>query len=689
MTRWVVLGGAGALLALLLVQSVAAATPHSAGAGPTRSMLPDLVPASTKASPTLDLGTAAQPGSICGLNSTTCAAATAQARVQLSVAAPKGLESWPAVQVAFVIETTAFDGVYDPTEDKLPPGGSDPCVAATPTGPLCEESNGVPFFENNMATITEEIAQANPQTTVTFAMIDYQGTCDLWDDGCYLHSLFRVDVAQFTDPTSFATEATQSFKDTLLQSGYVLPYEDLADPFLHGSSITALYGAMGGGVLGWSPNTHHVIVWMGSTAPRAPGYSENMCVSSSPWTTWYTSTSGYCQTATCEPSYDFPAGPSPQCEGWIQSQDGNPDDSIAALARTSPECTDSVGGTCTIDMIDLLDTPTDPNSAGWPAGTNQGPGTSSVETDSLNILLAGCELSAATGGLWHGPAFFSCPSGQAGSLQYVSHGPILTPNTVNPTLLNAFKSISFGPIPQNIVAVGTNQPLFSFVPYGSFAVAWDPEFSTACRTPTGYSPDCPVTPTVQRTFGVATYGWNWSTNASLNQLVVGDSWTVSFNIVAAGPPYRAVPVDACTTTACGAAGSGSIDGLFTAATYTVPNETGTVVQSFPVAVVTVALGSSPLPLPTAPVAAPPLNPPALPLPIPTSIPNPVLLLAVVNTPIGSLSVQPIAAGLLTGVLTRTMVRQRAMAIAHAVPLAKPPTATSTGEPAGPQLGHME
>ncbi|HEY6238940.1 MAG TPA: hypothetical protein VIZ68_07140, partial [Thermoplasmata archaeon] len=638
--------------------------------------------------PTLGLAAGAAPGSICALNTTTCEAGTAESRVQLSVNAPVGLLSWPAVEVAFVIETTAFDGVYDPVLEKLPPGGRDPCALANPNGPVCEESNGVPFFEDNLGGIVGQIQTANPHTSVSFAMIDYQGTCDMWDDGCWEHPLFHVDVSQFRDQSSFVTEATQSFKDGVLNGGYVQRAQDLADPFLHGSSITSLYGAMGGGVLHWTPNTHHVIVWMGSTAPRDPSYVQNYCVSSSSWLDLYGGYQPTCQAATCEPSYSFPTGASPQCEGWVRSQDGIDSHSIAALARTAPDCVDSVGGSCTVDIIDLPSTPTDPLSQGWPTGNGQGPGSFAVQTNAANILLAGCDLATATGGAWYGPSYFSCPDGQAGSLQYVPHGSITAPQTANPTLMSTFKAISFGPEVSSVVAVGTDRPMFSFVPVGHIALAWDPQFATACRTPSGFSPHCPIVPTESRNLDAISYGWNWSTNRSQNQLSVGDTWTVSFNVVSTGPPYRTVPVDACATSQCIALGSGLVDGWFTAATYTVPGKDGIVVQSFPIALVTVSLASAPTPIPPAPTPGPPFAPPALPVPVSGSLPTPVLLLAPIQSPIGSLSVQPLAAGLLAAAFTRVMVRHRAVAMAQAVLLGRP-SGFHGSAPPGPEIGRME
>ncbi len=654
------LGLLGTVTVVLLLQVAGAAT-----ALPRSASSPSTLPAVTAASPTLQLGIGSQPGAICALNTTTCIAGLAESRVQMSVTAQAPLQTWPAVEVAFVIETDAFDGVYDPALEKLPPGGLDPCVKASSNGPLCEESNGVPFFEDYVSEITNLITSDNPHSAVTFGMLDYQGTCDQWDDGCYEHVLVHVDDAQFESASQFSETSTQAFKDSLLQGGYVLPYEDLADPFLHISSITALYGAINGGIFDWTPNTHHVIVWMGSGAPRDPNYPENYCVSSSAWETF--SYYGSCIAPTCEPNHQFPAGYSPQCEGWVKSQDGNPVDSIASLAHEAPQCVQSTGGSCTIDMIDLLDTPTDPESQGWSTGQavkGGGPGGSVVEQDTTNILLAGCALAQATGGSWDGPIYFSCPDGQAGGLQYVAHGPVKSPTTWNPTLMNAFRTISFGPVFNPVVAVGTDRPMFNFVPFGEIAMAWNPDYAVACSTPAGFSQDCQVTPTVSVSSSVPSYGWNWSTNATHNQIEVGDTWTVSFNVVNTGPPYRTVPVDACTTSSCASFGSGEPGGVFTSAIYTVPNETGVIVQSFPLAQVLVlvagAIGISPPP-PT----VPPSIPPSIPVPIPSTVSNPVLVVVTLSTSLGSFATQPVAAGLLAAVFTRVMVKHRPMAVAQA------------------------
>lgn len=631
----------------------------------------------------LSLSTSADPTVICSLSGRTCPSAASESRVLLSAVAPSPPPSWPAVQVAFVIETTAFDGVADPsicildnaaacTDDKNPPPNPlDPClVASSGNGPLCEESNGVPFLEDHLSAITSLISASNPYARVTYAMVDYGGSCDLFDDACE-QSAYHVDSAAFLPGAQFATTVGSAFKQGVLGGGYILTDEDLSDNFLHSPSISALYGTITGSALAWSPNTHHVIVWMGSTAPRDPSYPENYCVSSSAMTR---ASYPMCSGATCEPAMRFSNGVSPNCEGWDHSNDGNPGDSIAALAHSSQSCANSIGGVCVIDTIDLWNTPTDPYSQGWPTscytcpnGSRLGPGTPQVLHDSNDILLAGCDLAAATGGTWDGPAYYSCPNGQAGGLQYVSHGPASRPNTANPTLMSAFRGIGFGPIPNTRVAVGAAQPLFSYVPFANIAPAPDPQFAASCETPNGYRSDCPQLPTIEHHGGAVTYGWNWSNRPANNVLYAGDEWSASFYVVNTGPPYAVVPVDACVTLACGAAGSGAVGGYYTWAAYCYPNTTQVLRQSFPLALVTVDFVPPSTPPPA--TVAPP-SPPPSPVPIPVAAPapvvNPVVVGLPLQSPLGALSIQATAAGLLTAGMTRVLIKNRLVTMPVAV-----------------------
>ncbi len=659
-----------ATLAITAIAVVTYATPsHSPSTGPSALFAPATLPAAPLASPdavspsaatasALSLGITASPRSICAFNLDTCAAAVGTARVTLTASAgSSGVVAWPSVQVAFVIETTAYDGVYDPTAYDP---GEDPCGGpADGQKIICEESNGVPFFVANAQTIANSIQAANPHSQVSFALVDYFATLTNWDDGDGAE--YHVDIPQFVPAAYFGADVQSTFQATVLGGGYTYGDSDLSDNNFHSSSITALYGTIIGSGLDWSNNTHHVIVWMGSTAPRDPNYLENACIS--PEDQFY-SYEG-CMTSGCEPAYTFQAGTSPNCEGWVKSQDGNATHSIAGLAHSAKQCTASIGGVCTIDTIDLWTTPTDPLSQGWPSGGNGhsggGPGGTVVQQNVAHVLLAGCDLAAATGGTWSGPAWFTCPDGQAGSLQYVPHGKYNQPTTSNPTLFNAFKQIGFGPVLETQVAAGSGRPIFQFVPFGSIVLAPSLEATAACVRNGVTLSTCQTQPSVLAKDGVSYLGWNWSRNASSNVMYVGDYWTASFNVIATGPPYTVVPVDACTTTDCKAAGSGAVLGLYTSATYVPYTNLSVVTQSFPLTEVNVLV----TPPATAPPTVPPPPPPVPPqFPIPAPSPLPVIQQIGIGNNVGvaNVSLQATAAGFLGAGFMRVGVKNRPIAM---------------------------
>jgi hypothetical protein len=637
--------------------------------------------------PALSLDTTVTPLAICALQEISCPAEQGIARVQLS-ASPEGgpVATWPAVQIVFVIETTGYDGVLGTDRsDQL-----DECANASPTAPACEESNGVPFFVANAQEIANAIQGANPHSAVSFALVDYyDARGEPWDDADGPE--YNVDIGAFVPANLFGGLVVSTFQQSVMNGLWYSWDQDLDNAFLDTSSITALYGAITGSQLDWANDAHHVIVWMGSSAPRDPNYEENYCVSPSEWNVWDAGLLP-CDSESCEPSYIFVGGVSPECEGWVQSQDGNPDDSIAALAHHSPSCTDSVGGVCTIDMIDLWTTPTDPYSLGWPAQFSNiggGPGGPVVQEDVAKIIQAGCDLAAATGGSWSGPAFESCPNGVAGDLQYVPFGDSIdTPNTNNPSLFDAFRSIGFGPVYGTEVAVGTGQPIFQYVAFGNIQVAPTPEWAAVCALPTGLLRSCQETPTVLHKGDLTYFGWNWSTVAADNSLFLGDSWSAAFDVVAAGPPYAFVPVDACTTVDCRAAGSGAVDGAYTLATYLGDGNTTVVTTSFPLAEVKVETGPIAIGIPSVPPAAPP-PPPALPIPIApvSTIASPVVIVAQLG--IASVSLQATAAGFLGAGFMRITLKNRPIAMAVAAKSGAVSTRPGHAGREDPRLGRME
>jgi hypothetical protein len=296
-----------------------------------------------------------------------------------------------------------------------------------------------------------------------------------------------------------------------------------------------------------------------------------------------------------------------------------------------------------------------------------------VQADVAKVLLAGCDLSAATGGTWNGPNFFACPSGQQGSLSYVPLGSPNTPNTANPTLLAAFRAIGFGPVETTLVANGTQHPLFAYVPYGNFKIVNFNDTKTVCTLQDGAlwqggagpNARCPSLPTIfHGANGLVYYGWNWSNNASHNAMYIGDTWIATFWVAAFGPPYATVPVDACITFSCKIAGSQAIQGVFTSATYLPVTNHTVVTQSFPVATLTVEIPPQPPPALSVPPPPPPVPPP-LPIAVAPTIPiiSPIGIAAQVG--VATVALQATAAGLLAAGFMRVTVRNRPISMAVA------------------------
>jgi hypothetical protein len=646
----------------------------------------------------LTLGISTLPSSVCLAGVPNCPAGTDTSRVTLTATANGGATSWPAVQVAFVLETTNYDGAGC----SVGCGGNyEPCITQNPADGFCEEGNGPQFLMYHAQQIADEIQASNPRTAVSFALIDGFATNDYLDDGD--DAQYHVDTSNFIPVQEFGQVALQVKANLFHCDGdWTFCDSGMADNFLHSDSITELYGAINGFGLNWSANAHHVIVLLTSSAPRASGFAENYGATFDSYgygvNNVYTPYNPALISPTCEPSYPFPAGPSPPCEGWVASQDGNPADSIAALTKTAKNCVDAIGGTCTVDVVDLWTCTDDPYCLGyWP--NDQGAPTQNAATwqgivrqDVTHILLAGCELSAATGGTWEGPSWFTCPNGQQGTLQYVPHGALDDPTTDNPTLFDALTRIGFGPVANDQVAAGTGVPIFQFLPVGniSFAPASRLDLSTSCAR--NGLPFATCDPGTLYLHGSVAYlAWNWSTVSAENVMLVGDTWSASFNVVDTGPPSGEVPVDACLSVYCSAAGSGPVAGLYSWADYylctthlgcgtletpvgaaplgartlgtpSATNPLPQVLESFPLAQLDV---EGPAAVPVPPSGFPSLfapTPPALPgLPSQPFVVPPQGFLAQGGLP-GSFSLQASAAGLIGAGFTTIAVKNRPIAV---------------------------
>ena len=615
-------------------------------------------PVSALPAPPLSLGIASTGDAICLNLGVGCPAGSGLARVTMQAQGLASAQSYPDVQVLFVLEASPLDGVFDPHFHNKPPILYKCPLSAAGDGMPCEESNGVPYFIANAGLIASGIASTNPHSRVSFGLIDYWATNDQWDmepTGVAYH----VDIGQFVPAGEFGTAVRSTFQSNVLNGQWYMTNSAWTTNFLHAPSITALYGALMGVGVTWENNTRHVLIQIGSTAPRDPNYPENYCVSPSIVARdgRYTS----CYSATCEPSYTFDTIVMPACYGWVRSQDGDASHSIAALARSSPNCVDAVGGSCTIDVIDLWDTATDYLSGDWQTGTTiqgGGVGGSLVQANVAHVLQAGCDLAAATGGTWTGPTWFACPNGDQGSLQWVPHGPYDKPYVYNPTLAAAFHVAAFGPVYATQSAKGASQPIFAFIPFGSIEPASGASLqaATACYRGVVPLPSCQIVPSVTHVGGRTILGWNWSTVPSLNTMYAGDIWTASFNVMAVGPPFARVPVDACSTSPCLYSGSQAEGGLYTWATYIPPSNRSEVFQSFPLAQVQV----EPTTPSTPPLLPPPPPPPPALVPVPVPTANPLLQpVGVLNTlGVGNVSLQGTAIGLLAAGFVKLTIKNK-------------------------------
>lgn len=534
-----------------------------------------LVPPITRAVTSPDLGVVLaygwNPSTICGYGVINCPAGVGKVRVALYAGLPAG--NWTPgpfsqVDVAFALETTPYDGVAD-----YPGNGS----CASGAMGLCNEGDPVPTFDSYAATILTAIQRGHPGTRVSFGLVDGFATYGRYDDAD--GTPFHVDIANFTaSPTGFASELNRTLRTNVLAHDDVLNDSDVADNVLHGSAITAIYGALAGGVLNWTAGAHRVVVWIGSTAPRDPNYPEN-------YSNWNrTCTGPACFAPTCEPSYAFVSGAtSPNCEGWVVNQDANASHSIAALANGSEPCLDSAGFRCTIDVVNPRTVPTDAGLAGW-AATN---GTL-ARTDVSHVLDAGCDLSAATGGNWDGPSNFTCPQGTRGTLVVHWRGE----PGIDTTFVQALENVSFGTVPVYAPAL-SGAPLVTFMPGPGVALAPAPNATVTCSNATVGAVSCPSLSVVRARGGLEVLTWNWSATSMDNGLRLGDRWSASFDLVVNSRLNGSYPIDRCDGDGCAAAGVGPVNGLDSAFTFRDPASGAVFSDSFGLMNVTV---ESPAPL---------------------------------------------------------------------------------------------
>jgi len=359
------LGGATVLGSSALPRD-AAAGPTAAGsghlaAGDLRAASQPAAASTNATTPSMQVSVA--PSDICAQNYSACSAGTSSARVALQVAGPAGGAgaNWTSIDLLFLLETTPYDGAFDQAAGDT---GADSCAAVT--GLLCEESSLLLTFATNAGRIATSLAAAHPGVEINFGLVDYFATLTSFDDGD--GDQYHVDVGNFTPASAFGTAVNNSLLNAshpvLTRPAMTIGDSDLSDNFLATDSISAMYLALFGGGLNWSNESHHVLVQLGSSAPQDPNYPENYCISPSD----YRAFSSTCLGSTCEPSVTYGTLTSPACVGWVLGPANNTNASIANYARTSPECANSTGALCTIDAIDVWDTPHRPEQQGMANG---------------------------------------------------------------------------------------------------------------------------------------------------------------------------------------------------------------------------------------------------------------------------------------------------------------------------------
>ncbi|HEV8050365.1 MAG TPA: PKD domain-containing protein, partial [Thermoplasmata archaeon] len=432
---------------------------------------------------------------------------------------------------------------------------------------LCSDSgdcfptwtDAVQTFVASTGTVTHNLVAAHAGTNLSFALAFTESALGPFDDGDSLP--LQVPVPNFVNDTQFGPAVNRSF---------TIPGDvDSSDNPLQTGVITALYGALDGlavnsssyapgqlGPVNWTAGENHVVVWVGATAPVNSNYTEYEC----PLAGIGCSTAAKGTMPTCEPSTGL-SSPLPTCEGWTSSQNGNPNDSIAALSHSGSACLNSSWGHCTVDSVILNATSTDPASKAWATKNVSGYNRTVVRLDTGHIVEAGCNISVVTGGSWDGPLNSTCGNwtgtlGSAGS------------SGTNSQLVSALSNVSLGtPGSPSVGSPIGGAPMFRFVLTPAFAPAPDLNAVATCASSTGPLAGCPQSPSISHSEGRTILGWNWTSVPGHASLSAGDVWTASFDVEAAGGPANATPVDECTTIACASVENLSSGSAFSGAEF--------------------------------------------------------------------------------------------------------------------------
>lgn len=220
-------------------------------------------------------------------------------------------------------------------------------------------------------------------------------------------------------------------------------------------------------------------------------------------------------------------------------------------------------------------------------------------------------------------------------------------------------------------------PEVSFVGWHNLTPAPNIDPAVSCSLGNGAPPSCALRPSISYLpSGAEELTWIWSGAGTSDSLRLGDSWNISFEVQALGPPYGPVPVDSCTSAVCTAAADGPVDGSFSSLSLSPWGNESRLADSLPLGWVTVLpplAQNNPPPSPT-----PPPPPPAVGAPLPVSAPvaptpvaTPAPAVPVVATIGPSLSLSAVAAAIIGAGATRVILARPAQGMRMAIRVAAP------------------
>jgi hypothetical protein len=212
-------------------------------------------------------------------------------------------------------------------------------------------------------------------------------------------------------------------------------------------------------------------------------------------------------------------------------------------------------------------------------------------------------------------------------------------------------------------------PTISFVPWGNSTLDAQLDPSASCTNVGAATAGCSLELTeATLSGGEPILVWQWNATGSADGFRAGVSWNVSFNLEILGPPFGRVPVDSCVTSRCLSTDDHAVDNAFSSAGIDPSPNGSELLDSMPLATVSVLGPLPPNPPPPA-TSPPPPAPPGVPVPLPVTTP-PLANPTPISGPVAvaaqlvpaTVSVAAVLSALLAAGLTRIVIARPAQAI---------------------------